>query len=157
MTIAHDEEWIQIATLNQHNQIYFTPEFIDLMGELGWSAKALVGHLLGLWYDPFEHMLDYGSGEAKYSQDQPGEFDRNDLTEPQDVVEYWAVHRSKNPNAYEPTHLSGAGLGLSVDWYRDVLRAKLVSLRLPKRLLVDFRDSFLAAVTAFDKLQNSSQ
>src|SRR5271157_3350853 len=28
------------------------------MSDLGWEAKAFVGHLLGLWYDPFEHLLD---------------------------------------------------------------------------------------------------
>jgi len=30
-------------------------------------------------------------------------------------------------------------LGLNVGWYRDVLRAKLVSLRLPRRLLLDYK------------------
>jgi hypothetical protein len=29
---------------------------------------------------------------------------------------------------------------LSVAWYRDVLRAKLVSLRLPRRLLVEYKE-----------------
>jgi len=78
-------------------------------------------------------MLDYGSGEARYSRDQPGKFDRNGLEEAQDVVEYWAADWSKNGNCHEPPHRAGTGLGLSVDWYRDVLRAKLVSLRLPSR------------------------
>ena len=35
-------------------------------------------------------------------------------------------------------------MGLSVDWYRDVLRAKLVSLRLPRRLLVEYKTRFIA-------------
>ncbi len=87
MTISRNEEWVQIARLDEADRIYFTQEFQSLMSDLGWEAKAFVGHLLGLWYDPFEHMLDYGSGEAKSSPDQPGEFDRNGLDEPQDVVE----------------------------------------------------------------------
>ncbi|MFO7625434.1 MAG: response regulator transcription factor [Anaerolineales bacterium] len=62
--IYHDEPWVQIAYLNDHNQIYFTEEFREIMGELGWEAKAFTGHLLGLWYDPFEHMLDYASAGA---------------------------------------------------------------------------------------------
>lgn len=143
MTISHDEEWIEIAELDAENHIRFTAEFQALMGELGWQAKAFVGHLLGLWYDPFEHMLDYGSGEAQASADQPGEFDRNALDEPQDVVEYWALEWSKNDNADEPPHKAGIGLGLSVDWYRDVLRAKLVSIKLPKRLLVEYKERLL--------------
>ncbi len=143
MTISRDEEWIQVAELDAENRICFTAEFQALMGELGWEAKAFVGHLLGLWYDPFEHILDYGSGEAQASADQPGEFDRNALDEPQDVVEYWAVEWSKNDNAHEPPHEAGTGLGLSVDWYRDVLRAKLVSIKLPKRLLVEYKERLL--------------
>ena len=148
MAISRNEAWVQIAHLDEKDQIRFTPEFQDLMGELGWEAKAFVGHLLGLWYDPFEHMLDYTSGEATRTRDQPGEFDRNALDEPQDVVEYWATNWSMYPNAHEPSHKAGTGLGLDAAWYRDVLRAKLVSLRLPERLLITYRDKVLAQIRA---------
>jgi hypothetical protein len=144
MTISRNEEWVQIAGLDESDQIHFTPEFQSLMADLGWRAKAFVGHLLGLWYDPFEHMLDYTTGEAKISADQPGAFDRNELAEPQDVVEYWAESWSQNDNLHHPSHLAGTGLSLGVDWYRDVLRAKLVSLRLPRRLLVEYKTKLLA-------------
>jgi hypothetical protein len=149
--IHHDEPWIQIASLNNQDQIYFTDEFQEIMGELGWEAKAFVGHLLGLWYDPFEHMLDYSSGEAKFTRDQPGDFDRNGLDEPQDVVEYWAEHWSRNQNAHHPSHEAGTGLDLGVEWYRDVLRAKLVSIRLPKRLLLEYKAQSLARLQEFEK------
>ena len=139
MTISRNEEWVQIGRLDEADHIRFTQEFQSLMGDLGWEAKAFVGHLLGLWYDPFEHLLDYTSAEATCSQDQPGEFDRNGVDEPQDVVEYWAVEWSKHGNAHDPPHLAGTGLGLAVDWYRDALRAKLVSLRLPLRLLLEYK------------------
>ena len=152
MTISRDEEWIQIAELNEHDQIRFTSEFQELSSELDWEAKAFVGHLLGLWYDPFEHILDYGSGEALYTRDQAGTFDRNDLSEPQDVVEYWAVTWSKNDNSHIPSHDAGLGMNLSVEWYRDVLRAKLVSLRLPKRLLVEYKEKYDAEMIRIDAL-----
>ena len=122
MAIHHEEDWVRIAALDDQDQIRFTPAFRELMSDLGWEAKAFVGHLLGLWYDPFEHLLDYTSGEATCSQDQPGQFDRNGLDEPQDVVEYWAVDWSKHGKYHEPPHRAGSGLGLSVAWYRDVLR-----------------------------------
>jgi hypothetical protein len=144
MTISRNEQWVQIAELDAHDQIRFTKEFRSLMGSLRWSAKAFVGHLLGLWYDPFEHLLDYCSGQANCSEDQPGKFSCNGLDQPQDVVEYWAVDWSKNCKAHKPPHQAGTGLGLSVDWYRDVLRAKLVSLRLPRRLLVEYKTRFIA-------------
>ena len=90
MPTCRNEEWVQIAELDEQDQIRFTAEFQSLMGDLGWEAKKFVSHLLTLWYDPFEHVLDYGSGEAKFSSDQSGTFDRNGLDEPQEVVEYWA-------------------------------------------------------------------
>ncbi len=39
-------------------------------------------------------------------------------------------------------------MGLDVEWYRDVLRAKLVSIRLPKRLLLAYKDRFLETLQA---------
>jgi hypothetical protein len=151
MPISRKDEWMQIAELDEGDHIRFTAEFGDIMGELGWEAKAFVGHLLGLWYDPFEHLLDYTSGEAKLTQDQPGEFDRNALDEPQEVVEYWAKTWSENDKVHKPPHEAGTGLNLGVDWYRDILRAKLVSLRIPKRLLIAYRDEILRVIRQFEE------
>ena len=152
MTISRNDEWIQIAELDEHDRIYFTPAFRELMGDLGWEAKAFVGHLLGLWYDPFEHMLDYSSGESRHSEDQPpGQFDRNDLDEPQEVVEYWAETWGKTSDDHKPSHEAGTGLELDIAWYRDVLRAKLVSLRIPKRLLLTYKEQVLARIRQIEE------
>ncbi len=110
------------------------------------GGEAFAGNLLSLWYDPFEHMLDYTSGEARHSEDQPGKFNRNDLDEPQEVVEYWAEKWAMNDRGHQPPHEAGTGLNLNVDWYRDILRAKLVSIRIPRRLLLAYRDEVLAVV-----------
>ena len=48
MPISSHEDWVQIAELNDQDQIRFTPEFRALMSDLEWEAKAFVGHLLGL-------------------------------------------------------------------------------------------------------------
>jgi hypothetical protein len=37
-------------------------------------------------------------------------------------------------------------LELDTAWYRDILRAKLVSMRIPKRLLLAYRDQVLAVI-----------
>lgn len=145
MTIHRNEEWIQVAELDEHDQIVFTAAYRTLMEGLGWEAKAFAAHCIGLWYDPFEHLLDYGSGEAKITADQPGTFERSGLDAPQDVVEYWATTWSKTPKFSDTRpHECGLELGLDTAWYRDMLRAKLVSLRFPKRLLVAYRDAMLA-------------
>jgi len=146
MTISRNEEWVQIAELDEDDQIRFTPAFQELMKDLGWEVKAFVGHLLSLWYDPFEHMLDYTSGEARHSEDQPGQFDRNGLEEPQEVVEYWAEQWSTNGKNHQPAHEAGTGLELDIGWYRDILRAKLVSMRIPNRLLLTYREKVLAVI-----------
>jgi hypothetical protein len=139
MTISLKDEWIPIATLNERDEILFTPHFLEVMGELGWEAKAFVGHLLGLWYDPFEHMLDYW-GDATVTKDQPGQF-TGDIEGTQEIVEYWATIWAEKGKEESPTHEAGTGLGLGPEWYRDILRAKLVSLRIPKRLLVEYREA----------------
>jgi hypothetical protein len=69
MTISRREDWVQIAELDDQDQIRFTTEFRQLVGDLGWEPKAFVGHLLTLWYDPFEHLLDYTSGAYSVSDD----------------------------------------------------------------------------------------
>ena len=142
MPVSRNEKWVQIAELDENDQIHFTPSYLELMSELGWEAKAFAGHLLGLWYDPFEHMLDYSSGSARFSADQPGHFECNELDKAQEVVEYWAKTWTENSNGYEPAHKAGIGLELGIDWYRDVLRAKLVSICLPERLLIAYRNAF---------------
>jgi hypothetical protein len=151
MTISRNEEWVQIAGLDEEDQIHFTSAFRELMNDLDWEAKALIGHLLGFWYDPFEHMLDYTSGEALHSEDQPGRFDRNGLDEPQEVVEYWAERWSKNDKNHQPSHEAGTGLDLGTAWYRDILRAKLVSMRIPKRLLLAYRDQVIATIRRLEE------
>ena len=151
MPIHRNEEWVQIAELDEDDQVRFTTAFRELMKDLDWEARAFVGHLLGLWYDPFEHMLDYTSGEALHSEDQPGQFDRNGLDEPQEVVEYWAEQWSNNGINHQPSHEAGTGLRLDTAWYRDILRVKLVSMRIPKRLLLAYRDQVLAVIQGLEE------
>lgn len=138
MPVSREEEWVQIAELDDDDHIRFTPAYLAIMEDLGWEAKAFAGHLIALWYDPFEHMLDYTSRQSE-TEDQPGEFNHNWLDQPQDVVGYWAAVWSSTANSHKPSHDAGTGLGLSPQWYRDILRAKLVSIRLPKRLILDYR------------------
>ena len=56
---------------------------------------------------------------------------------------HWAEKWARNGKFHEPSHETGTGLRLPVEWYRDVLRAKLVSIRIPERLLVAYRDRVL--------------
>jgi hypothetical protein len=42
MPIHRDDDWLQIAELDDQDQIRFTPEFQAMMGDLGWGGKARV-------------------------------------------------------------------------------------------------------------------
>ncbi len=42
MPVTRNEAWVQVAELDEQDQIRFTREFQELMGELGWEAKAFV-------------------------------------------------------------------------------------------------------------------
>ena len=41
MTIHHNEEWVQIATIDECNKIKFTNEFLVLFGDYLWEAKKI--------------------------------------------------------------------------------------------------------------------
>jgi len=88
MPISNHEDWIQIAELDDQDRICFTGEFRALMSELGWEAKAFVGHLLGLWYDPFEHLLDYTNEGRGWIRLMPQEKDSRPLFLPR-VNQAW--------------------------------------------------------------------
>ena len=60
-----------------------------------------------------------------------------------DLVEYWAARfepAREQPSATSPGRFR---VGLGIAWYRDVLRAKMVSLRLPRRLLVEYKQEIV--------------
>lgn len=118
-----NEPWIRIAELHSEGRIIFTKEYLEIMGELGWQAKAFAAHLITHWSDEYEHALDY-QGEA--------EDIGND--EYIDVVSHWAERWCQ---AEWPETLQER---MSAEWYRDILRAKLLTIALPKRLLVAYRN-----------------
>jgi hypothetical protein len=47
MTISRNEEGTQIGQPDETDHLRFTEEFQSLMGDLGWEAKAFVGHSNG--------------------------------------------------------------------------------------------------------------
>ena len=96
MVIYHDEEWVQIAKIDGNDQIMFTDKFQELTAHMGWEAKGFIGYLIGFFNDEDEHLLDYRSGEAKYSKDQPGYYADNSIDGPQEIVEYVAEYKAIN-------------------------------------------------------------
>lgn len=117
-----NQPWIRIAELDLGGRRVFTKEYLEIMGELGWEAKAFAAHLITHWSDEYEHTLDC-EGEAEEEDD-----------ESIDVVSYWGERWSQ---ARWPETLQEQ---MSAEWYRDILKAKLLTIALPRRLLVEYRD-----------------
>jgi len=118
------EPWIKIAELNPEGRVVFTREYLEIMGELGWQAKAFAAHLITHWSDEYEHALDYESDAEN----------TDNINECIEVVTYWGERWSQ---AKWPKTLQEQ---MSANWYRDILRAKLLTIALPRRLLLEYRD-----------------
>lgn len=110
------EQWIPIVSCRE-NGFTFTPEFMNAVGPLwgtSWEIIAFVAHVVGFFNDPLEHLLDFPP------DNNSDEFD----IEPIICEELAAKYREEF-------------LDLPPEWYRNLFRAKLASLRLPVQLIED--------------------
>lgn len=118
------EEWVNVCELTDTGEIKFTKDFLDTTKELAGGARKFASHLISHWSKEFETLLDYfGPDEAETDWYSGIDGDPMDVRE--DVPDMW--------NYYEIPFE-----GLDTEWYRDVMRAKLVSLKLPKRLIENY-------------------
>lgn len=117
------DEWVQICYVKD-NEICFTQEYLNLTRKLGWGARKFAAHLVCHWDRKFESALDY-FGPEEAEEDWYSGIDG----EPMDVGELHA----------EQFEYQGIPVpDLDNEWYRDIMRAKLVSLKLPKRLIEEY-------------------
>ena len=122
--IASDEEWVSICKLDDNQEICFTDEYLEITNELGWGARKFAAHLITHWTLEFQSMLDYfGPDDAE--QDLYSGIDGEPMDVKEDVTDLWEYYGMP----YD---------GLDGEWYRDVLRAKLLTIKLPKRLIKEY-------------------
>lgn len=98
-----------------------SPHLLDPAGPLGWGGnwwqvKAFVAHLISHFDGPFEHLLD---NEDDGDDDDPSLFHISDW-----FCEDWG---QRYASEFLPVNAS---------WYRDLIRAKLLSLRVPRELVL---------------------
>ena len=122
MPISSHEDWVQIAELDDQDQIRFTSEFRALMSDLGWEAKAFVGVTPG----PLVRSVRAPAGlHQRRGNLHPGPAwpvrpQRTGRAARRGRVLGGGLEQARKlPRATSPSRL---GLGLSVAWYRDVLR-----------------------------------
>jgi len=122
--IAKDEECVNICELDNDGEICFTQEYLELAGELGWGARKFAAHLISHWTNDFQSLLDY-FGPDEDEDDKYTGIDGDPMDVKEDVTDLWEYYG----HPYD---------GLEGEWYRDILRSKLISIRLPKRLIRDY-------------------
>lgn len=107
---------IQIATANYRGRTVFTYEYRYYEKKYSWEAKAFIAHCISQWDDEFEHVLDC--------------WDKGKTIVELDSVDYWGPRFVERFGKEFPQ--------CDADWYRDILRAKLRSLVLPKNLIEEY-------------------
>lgn len=107
---------IRIATANFRGRTVFTHEYGYYLEKYSWEAKAFIAHCISRWDDEFEHVLDFWE-----EGHNPIEIE---------VVDYWGPRFVERFGKDFPQ--------CDADWYRDVFRAELRSLILPKKLIEEY-------------------
>lgn len=113
-------DWVQICCVVD-SEICFTPSYLNLTKSLGWGARKFAAQLITHWEPRFQHLLDY-FGPEDAEEDWYSGIDG----EPMDVGELL-------PELWECENIPVKGL--DSEWHRDMLRAKLLSIKLPKKLI----------------------
>ena len=122
--IASDEEWVSICELDENQEICFTKEYLDITSDLGWGARKFAAHLITHWTLEFQTLLDY-FGPEDADEDMYSGIDGEPMDVKEDVTDLWEYYGIP----YD---------GLDGEWYRDVLRAKLLTIKLPVRLIKEY-------------------
>lgn len=122
--IFHDETYVKICNLNDNNEIEFTEDFIKLTEKLGSERRSFVSQLITHWNPELKNLLDY-FGSDDDEEDLYTGIDGDPMDIREDVMDVW-------------DYMEIAGVELSAEWYRDLLRSKLATLALPKKLISEY-------------------
>lgn len=121
--LAGVKDWVQICEVCD-GEIRFTKEYLVLTECLGNGARKFAAHLATNWDKVFENTLDYfGPDDAETDWYTGVNGDAMDVNE--DIPEYCEVQGKPFAD-------------LDKEWHRDLFRARLVTLRLPKRLIEEY-------------------
>lgn len=121
--IDYEEKWIKICNIVE-NELCFTQEFMEATKELGGTRRKFASHIVGGLEKSFETLLDYFGPD-----DMENDF--------YDGIDGHAM----DVNEMIPDTLSYQGLpldGFESDWYRDLMRAKLATISLPKHIIEEY-------------------
>ena len=122
--ISKDERYIQLAEFDDTGELRFTAEYLKATKDFP-HARKFASYLITHWEgDGMSTMLDY-FGPDDGEQDKYSGIDGEGMDVRPDICELWDYKDLAVP-------------GLDAEWYADVLRSKLASIRLPERLIKEY-------------------
>ena len=121
--IFPDEKYIQLCEFDDVGEIRFTKELLDFTKDFP-GLRRFIAQLVSHWGPEYATMLDYFGPDDLESDKYTG-LD----TDPFDVVE-------DRPELWSYKDL--ATFQIDAEFYRDIMRAKLVSIKLPERLIKEY-------------------
>jgi len=116
-----NEKWLSVCELTDSNDLKFSQEFMDATVELGGARRKFASQLVTHWDRELGGLLDY-FGPDDADKDFYSGVDGEDMDIREDLPDKWE-------------YLGLSFEGLDAEWYRDVLRAKLVTVKLPVKLI----------------------
>jgi hypothetical protein len=121
--IYKDEQYIQLCEFDDTGEIKFTREFLAATKDFP-GIRKLTAHLISHWDPEYTTMLDYFGPDDSESDKYTG-IDGDPMDVREDITDLWS---------YKGIPFDG----LDSEWYRDVMRAKLISIKLPERLIKEY-------------------
>ena len=128
MIDTETEEWVKIALFDKNKDIRFTPEYLELTKELGGERRRLAAFLISHWDQSLGSMLDY-FGPDELEVDLYTGIDGEAMDVRDDIPDLWE---------YKEIPIAG----LSAEFYKDIMRAKLVTLSLPVKCVTQYIKAF---------------
>jgi hypothetical protein len=123
--ICPDEKWVSICMLDGDNEICFTQEFLELTKELGSRTRSFAARLVTFWEgENLQTILDYFGPEDEEA-DKYDAIDGHPMGVRDDLMELWSYKDLAAPD-------------LDGEWYKDIICSKLITLKLPERLIKEY-------------------
>ena len=122
--IYKDDKWVQLCEFDDDGEIRFTAEYLEATKDFP-HARKFASYIITHWEgDGMSTMLDY-FGPDDGEVDRFDGIDGHAMGLREEVAELWSYKDIAVP-------------GLDAEWYLDILRSKLVSSRLPERLIKEY-------------------
>lgn len=134
-TQNHLDDWIPLVVQIPTGRYQLSPQFRALIGLLwdDWEAQAFVAHLIGGFEHRWEHLLDIP--DRTFVDGYP-DLDVN--------WRYCEQLSGQTTRKYAETIIARSVFkGLPAEWYQEIYRSKLLSLKLPRELILQYRSHLL--------------